>query len=282
MALIVLTSASGSPGVTTAALGLALTWHRPVLLIEADPTGGSALLAGYFRGQTSPTQTLIDLAFAHRAGALAEAIPSVSMQIPDTTVRMIAGTQSHGQARSLTSLWEPLAAHLKQLDTAGQDVIVDAGRLGLTGAPEPLANCADLCLLVTRTDLVALSGAHSWADTLRGGFEQQGAGSSVALLTVGEGRPYRAREIAKVLQLPVLASLAWDVEAAAVVSHGAERCCAGAEPGPTGRGGVAQAGGCLGGTDPPVVQSQDQATWNHDDARAPGVGDHADIAGLDA
>ena len=58
MALIVLTSAAGSPGVTTTALGLALTWHRPVLLVEADPTGGSALLAGYFRGQTAPTQTL--------------------------------------------------------------------------------------------------------------------------------------------------------------------------------------------------------------------------------
>jgi len=201
MALIVLTSAAGSPGVTTAALGLALTWHRPVLLVEADPTGGSALLAGYFRGQTSPAQTVLDLAFAHRAGALAEAIPSVSMQIPNTTVRMIAGTQSHAQARSLTGLWEPLAAALKQLDTAGQDVIVDAGRLGLTGAPEPLLYGADLCLLVTRTDLVALSGARSWAATLRGGFEQQGAGSAAALLTVGDGRPYRGREVAKVPRL---------------------------------------------------------------------------------
>ena len=123
---------------------------------------------------------------------------------------MIAGTQSHGQARSLTSLWEPLGAALKQLDALGQDVIVDAGRLGLAGAPEPLLYGADLCLLVTRTDLVALSAARSWADTLRGGFEQQGAGSAVALLTVGEGRPYRAREVAKVLALPVLASVAWD------------------------------------------------------------------------
>jgi hypothetical protein len=50
MAVIALASASGSPGVTTTALGLALLWPRPVLLIEADPTGGSGLLAGYFRG----------------------------------------------------------------------------------------------------------------------------------------------------------------------------------------------------------------------------------------
>jgi sugar diacid utilization regulator len=38
MAMIVLASAAGSPGATTSALGLALTWPRPVLLIEADPT----------------------------------------------------------------------------------------------------------------------------------------------------------------------------------------------------------------------------------------------------
>ncbi|WP_211254709.1 hypothetical protein [Knoellia aerolata] len=205
---------------TTTALGLALTWRRPVLLVEADPTGGSALLAGYFRGQTSPAQSLIDLAFAHRAGGLAEAIPWVAMQVPDTNVTMIAGTTAHGQARSLESLWEPLAATLKSLDAMGQDVIVDAGRLGLVGAPEPLMYAADLCLLVTRTDLVALAGARSWAQSVREGFEQQGGSSAVALLTVGAGRPYQAKEVSKVLELPVLASLAWDTDSATVFSHG--------------------------------------------------------------
>ena len=92
MALIVLCSASGSPGVTTSALGLALTWTRPVLLVEADPTGGSALLAGYFRGQVTPTESLIDLAFAYRSGGLVEAIPAVAMTLPDTQVSLVPGT----------------------------------------------------------------------------------------------------------------------------------------------------------------------------------------------
>ena len=70
MAVIVLGSAAGSPGVTTSALGLALTWPRPVLLIEADPTGGSAMLAGFFRGTTAHTAGLIDLAWAQREGLL--------------------------------------------------------------------------------------------------------------------------------------------------------------------------------------------------------------------
>ena len=63
MAVVALASASGSPGVTTTALGLALLWPRPVLLVEADPTGGSGLLAGYFRGTREYDER------AHRARA---------------------------------------------------------------------------------------------------------------------------------------------------------------------------------------------------------------------
>ena len=222
MALIVLTSASGSPGVTTTALALALTWRRPALLVEADPTGGSAILAGYFRGRAAPTDSLIDLAFAHRDGTLVESIPSVTMAIPDTGATLIPGTRAHGQARSLTSLWEPLAQAFKSLDALGQDVIVDAGRLGLQGSPDPLLYGADLALLVTRTDLVALAGARSWAETLRGGFEQQGTPTALGLLTIGDGRPYTAREVTKVLQVPVLASVAWDEASAAVFARGAD------------------------------------------------------------
>ena len=75
MALIVLASASGSPGVSTTALGLTLNWHRPVLLVDADPTGSSAVFAGYFHGTQEPTGGLINLALALREGTLAAALP---------------------------------------------------------------------------------------------------------------------------------------------------------------------------------------------------------------
>ena len=77
-------------------------------------------------------------------------------------------------------------------------MIVDAGRLGLTGSPEPLIYAADLMLLVMRSDLVALSAARSWAETLRAGFDELGAPGRVRALLVGEGRPYSGREVAKV------------------------------------------------------------------------------------
>ena len=47
--LIAMTSAKGAPGVTTAALALALSWPRRTVLAELDPAGGD-VLAGYGRG----------------------------------------------------------------------------------------------------------------------------------------------------------------------------------------------------------------------------------------
>lgn len=225
MALIVLCSASGSPGVTASALGLALTWPRPVLLVEADPTGGSAIFAGYLRAESAPTDSLIDLALASHHGQLTEAIAHASMRMPgppESIVSLLPGTRAHGQARSLLPLWEPLAAQFKELEATGQDVIVDAGRLGLSGSPEPLLYSADLTLLVTRSDLVSLAAARSWADTLRTDFERVGATPCLGLLLVGEGKPYSAREVRKVLQIPVTASLAWDPPAADVFAKGAQ------------------------------------------------------------
>lgn len=221
MALIVLTSACGSPGVTTTALGLALTWPRPVLLVEADPTGGSSIFAGYFRGQVEPTGGLLDLAMANRRDELDQALPASVMPIPDSTVQVLPGTRAHGQARSLVSLWEPLALALRALERNGQDVIVDAGRLGLVGSPEQLIYAADLALLATRSTVPALAGANSWATTLRSEFEQLGARRSLAVLMIGTGSPFVAREVTTVLHLPVLGSLAWDEPTAQVFSVGA-------------------------------------------------------------
>lgn len=229
MAVIVLCSASGSPGVTATALGLALAWPRPVLLVDADPTGGSAIFAGYLRAQSAPTDSLVDLALAARDGHLTSAIAAAAIRIPGpvqlagadvSTVSLLPGTRAHGQARGLSGLWEPLAADLAALEATGQDVIVDAGRLGLVGSPEPLLYAADVALLVARSDLVSLAGARSWAETLRTGFERVGGVSALSLMLVGEGRPYSAREVRKVLQIPVAASLPWDPDAAAVFASG--------------------------------------------------------------
>jgi hypothetical protein len=216
MAVVALASASGSPGVTTTALGLALAWPRPVLLVEADPTGGSGLLAGYFRGTREYDAGLIELALT--ANNLCDALADAARPIEGTTVSFVAGTRSRTQAGALRDLWVPLADTLVELESSGQDVIIDAGRLGLDASPEPLLDTADLALLVSRTTLPALSALRSWTDAFqRPALDWHQAG----VLLVGEGQPYGAREVASVVGLPVLSSLPDDAAAAAVFSRGA-------------------------------------------------------------
>jgi hypothetical protein len=240
MALIVLASASGSPGVSTTALGLTLNWHRPVLLVDADPTGSSAVFAGYFHGTQEPTGGLINLALALREGTLADPLPRETLLLdpeapPERSAWLLPGIRAHEQAPSLLPLWEPLAEQLRALDGNGQDVIVDAGRLGLAGWPQPLIAASDLTLLVTRSSLPALAGARSWAKTLRDQFAAVGGLSRLGVLLVDEDRrwpamptgarvrPYTSRQIAKALQIPVVASVDWEPEVAEVYSHGARK-----------------------------------------------------------
>jgi hypothetical protein len=219
MALFTLVSASGSPGVTTTAVSLALTWPRPAVLVEADPTGSSGILAGFFRGVTDHVG-LVDLLMAHRSGLLAEALPRMVMEVPGTEVSILVGAKSHEQAGGLARLWEPLLGVLRDIAADGQDVIVDAGRLGLAGWPAPLVSHADVTVLATRSSLPALVAARSWASALAADLLP---GHSVGVALVGAGRPYQPREVSRTLGLPVLGAVAWDPRRAAVYSEGADR-----------------------------------------------------------
>jgi hypothetical protein len=215
MAVICLTSASGSPGVTTTAVALAFCWPRPVLLVEADPTGGSGILAGFLKGTTPYDAGLVELALSplSAADALRDVVQPLS-----PNVSLVAGTRTHAQAAALRDVWEPLGVALDELEANGQDVIVDAGRLGLSGSPQQLLDSADVTLLVTRATLPSISAARSWAETVRrpaGGWRHPG------LLLIGEGKPYSGTEVSKVLGMPVVADLPDDPAAAAVYHRGA-------------------------------------------------------------
>jgi len=186
------------------------------MLVEADPVGGSAILAGTFRGMREYRAGLVELATSNLD--LRDALADVAEPVEGTGISFVAGPRSHLQVPSLEPLWGRLMDALDELDDAGQDAIVDAGRLGMKGSPEPVLALADLTLIVTRTDLVSLSAVRTWAAALR---DRTPAWRDAALLLLGPGQPYSPREIGKELGLPVVASVADDAPAAAVYHSGA-------------------------------------------------------------
>lgn len=221
MAVITLFSASGSPGATVTSLGLALAWQRHVMLVDADASGSSSVLAGYLQGQTAHDRGLLDLAVANRVGNLGSAIATVSMTLPGSSVEFVPGIRSFQQAASVAPLWEPLSGVLRGMEQRGVDVVVDAGRLGLEHSPLPVVRASDLALLVVRSDLPAVAGARAWAHHLREQLAAVGTAHQLGILLVGPGRPYSSREIRSVLGLPVVAEIPWDPESAHVYHSGA-------------------------------------------------------------
>ena len=222
MTVVCLTSATGAPGVTTSTLALAWSWPRPVLVIEADMVGTSNILAGYLRGSRPHDRGLINLAIAHRHGLLSpETVLSTAVPLhPDSRVLLLPGLSSPVQRRTMPALWPALVTCLAALHNSGTDVLVDAGRLGTEGAPDPLLSAADVLLVVLRSDLPSVAGARAHVEVMRDAMQGTGTADTLALLVVGEGRPYSTREIARTVATPVLAGLAWDPRSAAVFSHG--------------------------------------------------------------
>ena len=223
MAIISLTSAKGAPGVSTTALAMALSWPRPVILIEADVAGSSSYLAGYLQGQTLHDRGLVDLAMAHQGGDLIGALHANSLPLPGGgTARLVPGLASPVQAKTMTPAWESIAAALREYAQSGTDVIVDAGRLGAAGGPWPLVRCADLVLLATRTNLPAVAATRAAAPVLRDQLQLMGGGADVlGLLLIGQGQPYTSREISNALTVPVVATVEFDPVNAEVLSYGA-------------------------------------------------------------
>ena len=224
MSIIALVSASGAPGVTTTALGLALTWPRPVLLLEADPSGGSAILAGWFHGRPPHHRGLVDLAAAHgtgEPGALRRSIGEATIRLPGTSADLIAGIRSPAQGASVAQLWPALAEELRSGSaTRPEDLIIDAGRLGMQFTPWPLIDAADLVLLVSRATLPAVAAARGWGRELHERFAATGTADRLGLLLVGPGHTFSTGEVRDALGLPVLCTLPWDPRTAQAIHLG--------------------------------------------------------------
>lgn len=227
MAILTLTSAGGSPGVTTLAVGLALTWPRPVLLADGDPGAHQAVLAGFLAGRVAANgKGLLRIAEAHRdRRPLREVIIDQTLPLAeDESIRrlFLPGFTKPGSAAHFGAVWPDLAEAFDRLADVDVDVIVDAGRLSPLGLPPALVERSAVTAVVVGSSLRAVMTARVHLPLLRDQNRPDG-GNPISLILVGENRPYARGEIAKALDAPVLHALPHDPSTAAHLSDGAPR-----------------------------------------------------------
>jgi hypothetical protein len=213
--LYALVSAGGSPGVTTAAVALALTWPSAAIVAECDPSGGD-VLAGLLTGHVAANHGLMEHAIeAGRDGvAAARALGDQLIPLdPGQGKMLLPGLTDPRQAQGLASAWPAIAA---TLTAQRADIIADCGRLD-TGPSQPLAvlTAARVIGLVLRPTLRQVWSARPRVDMLA----QISVGSRLALILTGPGTHPR-REVARALGVPVAAVLADDARSAAMLSDG--------------------------------------------------------------
>ncbi|WP_296137339.1 hypothetical protein [uncultured Tessaracoccus sp.] len=239
MAVIVCTGGPGSPGVTTTALTLAITWPRDVLLADCDRDPSQAVLAGYLRGLDTGGRGLASVAQAHRQGLpLADELWVHTLPLREgeaATRRFLAGFSHPGAVRLFEAAWTGLGEAFAALDARGVDVLVDAGRIGVHGLPLGLLTSADLVVVTVRSHLRSLAALRLHLPTLR---EQLGAlpvAVPLGLAVVGPGMPYSSREIGQQFDVEPWLEIPHDPRAAAVLADGAPEPRRFAEHGHLGR-----------------------------------------------
>ena len=228
MAILLLAGTGGSPGVTTLAVGMALTWPRPILLADCDPGAHQAILAGYLAGRSASGKGLLRVAEAHRdRRPLREAVldQTLPLSAEEGSRRLfLPGFTKPASALHFGGVWEDLAEAFDRLGEVDIDVIVDCGRLGPSGPPAALLERSAVTAMVVTSTLRSILSARVHLPTLR---DHPRLASSdhgrLGLIVVGEGQPYRRGEIAKALEVPVITSIAHDRQSAAHLSDGRPR-----------------------------------------------------------
>ncbi len=163
MPVIVVGSAKGSPGASTTALALAAAWpgQARLLVVEADASGGDALLRFGMR----ETPGLVSLAAAsRRSGVTAALVREHAQRLPGGVEVVVAPAEAGQCTAALDALGEAWA----DADLGGALVVADCGRLGLdTGAATELLRIADAVVLVSGGAVEALGHTAAAAGRLR-------------------------------------------------------------------------------------------------------------------
>lgn len=215
--IVAVCSTKGSPGVTTAAVALALAWPSPRVVLEADPSGGDLA----FRGRDPNTgrlirdgQGLLSLAADARVGVPPEALPRYATATL-WGVDIICGPPSATSYAPMRSLWTGVAdAAAAWSGTA----IADLGRL-YPGSPAiALAQHATAVLVLADVTVESLFHLRDRVPELASQFcDPADPVNPVAVVALARRRNVASavQQVSRVLAsvgcpVPVLGSLAVD------------------------------------------------------------------------
>lgn len=206
MALVCIGSFRGAPGATTLAVAVAMSWPRPVVLVEADPDGGVLAV----RHGLSRQPGLAGLAAAVREIPSTEALFRNAQATPAVDVPVVVAPEA---APISAGILDDVAGELGPWCSAveGADVVVDCGRLSLRSPVLPVLPHAAAVLAVARPRADELHVAAHRRNLLVGGRS--------GLVLVGE-HPYTAREVIDQLGVPVVGLVADDPRAASLLEEG--------------------------------------------------------------
>src|SRR5260221_1402769 len=183
MALIVLASDRGAPGVTAPAVALAGVWPRRAILAECDPTGGDLVYRSPadHGGPLNPNIGMLSLATTARHGLSAHQLGDHLQRIHGG-LEVIAGLATGDQSAGLSGLWSHLGRAFDALPEP--DVIADCGRVESGSASLELMSGAALTVLIARTSAEQIAHVRDRALSL-----VQRIGGGNALSSGGLGVP---------------------------------------------------------------------------------------------
>ncbi|MTB89259.1 hypothetical protein H9L21_10150 [Aeromicrobium senzhongii] len=190
MTLISFVSAKGSPGVSTAVIGLAARWPEPVVVADLDPIGGDVATRERDADDHALDEQrgLVSLGAAVRAGD--EVDLADHLQQTRDGVDVLVGASGPRQAQSLGPAWPHLQRTLR---AHTGDVLVDAGRF-VPGSPaSPVVEGSDAVIFLVRSEIAAVAHLRDRLATVREPWNLGRPGSfGVGVIVVGDPRDKRA------------------------------------------------------------------------------------------
>jgi MinD-like ATPase involved in chromosome partitioning or flagellar assembly len=192
MTVIALTSTRSSPGVTSLAVALGLSWSRRAvdpLLIEADPAGG---VLGLRFGLSSDV-SLRTLRADMRRGYSAELVHRNSTDLRGVAC-LLAPTDPVLTTRSLECSAPSLA---DELVASARPTLIDIGRIFDRSPSLPFAQCASQVLVVTRPSVDDVQ-------SLLYGIRLLHAQDCIVGLVVVGDLPHHPDEVAELAGVPIV------------------------------------------------------------------------------